>query len=63
MNERCRASIVSRHVGLLSPNATSVGFSVNPEENEIPEEISTPATGLLDEPGERSSILPDDMVR
>jgi hypothetical protein len=48
---------------LLSPNATSVGFSVHPEDIEISEGVNTPTMGLLDEPGERSSILPDDMVR
>jgi hypothetical protein len=61
--DHLRDSAVSRPVGLLSPNATSVEFSVHPEDNEIAEGNNTPALDPFDEPGERSSILPDDMVR
>jgi hypothetical protein len=54
---------VLRPADLLSPNATSVEFSVHPEDNQTAEGINTPALDPFDEPGERSSILPDDMVR
>lgn len=58
-----RESFVSRPAGVLSPNATSVGFSVHTEDVVVSEgnEILTP--GAVDNLGERSSILPDDLVR
>lgn len=58
-----RESNVSRPAGLLSPDDTSVEFSVHPEYNQIADGNNTPALDTFDEPGERSSILPDDMVR
>lgn len=58
-----RDSVGSRPIGLISPNATSVEFSVHPKENEIIEGSDTFALGLFDEPCERSSILSDDKVR
>jgi hypothetical protein len=58
-----RGSAASRPIGLLSPDAMSVEFSIHPENIQIPEDSTTPALEPFDEPGERSSILPDDMVR
>jgi hypothetical protein len=58
-----RESVASRPIGLLSPNATSTAFSVHAEDNDGFGRNDAPAQGLLDDPGERSSILPDDMVR
>jgi hypothetical protein len=62
-SDHLRDPAVSRPVGLLSPNATSVEFSVHPEDNQVAEGNNTPALDSFDEPGERSSILPDDKVR
>jgi hypothetical protein len=60
-HDRRRGSAISQPVGLLSPNATSVGFSVNTEDIAQGNEILTP--GVVDNLGEQSSILPDDLVR
>jgi hypothetical protein len=58
-----REYVASRPIGLLSPNVTSTAISVYAEDNDGFGGNDAPVQGLLDDPGERSSILPDDMVR
>lgn len=62
-HDQRRESVASRLIGLPSPKATSTALSVYAEDDDAFGGDDTPAQGLLDDPGDRSSILPDDMVR